>query len=263
VAIVEISRGGSQPPIYCMHARAGDASLYHMLAHHLGQNQPVYGLEAAPAPNGRLEPYRGFGELAARYARELRSVQPQGPYHIVGECLGGLLAFELAAQLRGDGEDVWLALIDAFPSGEPPLRSFVPRKAYALLHRGRILAFHLVNLVRLPTRTRYAAERATRAWSRLRRRRSHVHTAAAFDSALAAYQPPHYAGSVTLFRATRPPLGVASGADFGWAEVIEDLEVVPIPGYFATALSEPHVRVLAENMRLKLARQQPRRPPVG
>jgi thioesterase domain-containing protein len=252
VPVVEITGGGSRLPLYCVHARSGNTRLYHDLARQLGPDQPVYGLEA-PARNGGLEAYRRFGELAARYALELRSRQPQGPYHIVGECLGGSLAFELAAQLHDDGEDVRLVLIDAFSSGEPPLRSFVPPKAYTVLHRARILSFHLVNLIRLPTRTSYAREEATRAWSKVRRRRSQAETAAAFDATLAAYRPPHYHGRVILFRGARLPLGVACGDDLGWADIVEELEVVRIPGYFATAMSEPHVRVLAEKLRILLA----------
>ena len=251
MALVEITRGSARPPLYCVYARPDDGFLYGALAHRLGPEQPVYGLTAT-TPDGRLEPYLNFRELAARCARELRSVQPQGPYHIVGECLAGLPAFELAAQLRADGDEVWLALIDAFRSGEPPLRSFVPSKAHSLLHRGCILGFHLLNLVRLPTRASYAAERGSRAWSKLRRRRSRADAAAAFQSALTGHEPQRYGGRVILFRAKRLPSGLACGSDLGWAEVVDELEIVPVPGYFTTAMSEPHVRVLAQKMRLML-----------
>jgi thioesterase domain-containing protein len=45
-------------------------------------------------------------ELATRYLRDLRRQQPQGPYHLRGWSSGGIVAFEMAAQLVAAGERV-------------------------------------------------------------------------------------------------------------------------------------------------------------
>ena len=256
MALVAIRSGGSEPPLVCVHARAGHVRLYQDLARHLDTNLPMYGLEA-PAPNGRSAAYHDFGELAARYAREVRSVQQHGPYRVLGECLGGPLAFELASQLRSGDERVRLVLIDTFRTGEPPLSPRVPRGVYRLVHRSRILVFHVVNLVRLRSRLSYAGERAVRALQAVRRASSgpaaHDVGTAAFDEALAAYEPMRFGGPVVLFRATKLPLGVESAPDLGWAEVVDELEIVLVPGYFTTVVSEPHVGVLAEKLQALLA----------
>src|SRR4030095_9055074 len=57
-------------------------------------------------------------DMAAHYINELRSVQPTGPYFIGGRSLGGMIAFEMARQLRAQGHEIGLlALLDTYPSG--------------------------------------------------------------------------------------------------------------------------------------------------
>jgi thioesterase domain-containing protein len=51
--------------------------------------------------------------LAAHYIEELRTVQPNGPYFLIGYSWGGLVAYEIAQQLTANGEVVELvALVD-------------------------------------------------------------------------------------------------------------------------------------------------------
>jgi len=254
-APVEIRTDGAWPPLFCLHALAGHADLYAGLARHLTPPRVVHGLRA-PGLDGECAPYRTFEAMAAHHARAVRRVQPHGPYLIVGECLGGALAYELAQQLRAAGEEVaLLALIDSFATGRPRLRRLVPGPAYNVLHRARILGFHTGNLVRLAAREKvaYATEKARRAQdavgrrvARVARRRGPVlETRAAFEEAVAAYEPKPYAGRVVLFRAERLPLGIESAPDLGWGPFAEDLEIERIPGYFTTPISEPGVRILA------------------
>ncbi|MEV0895343.1 non-ribosomal peptide synthase/polyketide synthase [Actinoplanes sp. NPDC049802] len=57
----------------------------------------------------------GAAEMAADYLALIREVQPEGPYHLVGYSLGGTVAHLMATELRRAGEDVRLALLDAYP----------------------------------------------------------------------------------------------------------------------------------------------------
>jgi thioesterase domain-containing protein len=51
--------------------------------------------------------------MAADYLKEIRALQPEGPYFLGGFSLGGLVAFEMAQQLRQQGQAVaLLVLID-------------------------------------------------------------------------------------------------------------------------------------------------------
>jgi thioesterase domain-containing protein len=262
-SVVTIQTGsGSKPPLFCVHAEAGGVSLYSSLAHHLSPDQQVFGLCAPSAGEPALA--QQFEQIAARHVSAIRSVQPEGPFLIAGECTGGALAYEIAQQLSAAGGKVGLlALVDAFPSGVPPLAKHMPRPLYRILHRVRILGFHFGNLVRLDMgeRVTYVAVRVRRASIALMARASRLLSRSAensspqltFRHALAAYTPRSSTGSMVLFRAARLPVGIEAPPDLGWGSLVEHLSVETIPGYFGTPISEPGVRTLAGRLSEHLA----------
>jgi pimeloyl-ACP methyl ester carboxylesterase len=77
--------------------------------------------------------------MAEDYFQAIRSIQPHGPYYLIGYCLGALVMFELAQQLVREGEKTALVLIDPlvpfFPatapdgSGRQPPRRFSDKLA--------------------------------------------------------------------------------------------------------------------------------------
>jgi thioesterase domain-containing protein len=260
-AVVIQPGAGSKRALFCVHAEAGDVPLYHGLAGHLMPDQPVLGLCAPPV--GEVGAHQSFEHLASYHVRTVRHVQSSGPYLIVGECTGGSLAYEIARQLRSAGEEVaLLALVDAFPLGVPRISRLVPKPAYRVVHRARIFAFHVGNLIRLGRQDRltYAASKARRARraivakasATLAREAAEGSPQRAFREALAAYRPEPYAGPAVLFRASRMPLGVRAPADLGWGELTTAIEVETLPGYFTTPISEPGVRALARGLTRRL-----------
>ena len=111
-SLVAIQPHGTKPPLYCLHACGPHVFIYLPLVHHLDADQPVYGLQARGI-NGRDEPFSQVSEMAAHYVEEIRQFQPQGPYYLLGDTLGGLFAFEVAMLLREQGEQVaLLAMVD-------------------------------------------------------------------------------------------------------------------------------------------------------
>ena len=55
--------------------------------------------------------------MAAWYVKEIRDVQPQGPYLLGGWSMGGLIALEAARQLLAAGQAVALvAMFDTYLS---------------------------------------------------------------------------------------------------------------------------------------------------
>ncbi|MCD9881083.1 non-ribosomal peptide synthetase [Streptomyces guryensis] len=104
---------GSSAPLFCVHPLGSLAWAYMGLADRLGPDFPVYGLQG----RGLLQPERQPGsvtEMAADYVARLRTVQPSGPYHLLGWSFGGNVAHEMANQLEEQGEQVsLLALLDS------------------------------------------------------------------------------------------------------------------------------------------------------
>ncbi|MGV9740459.1 amino acid adenylation domain-containing protein [Nocardia farcinica] len=111
--LLPIRLGGDAPALFCVHPSSGMAWTYLGLADALAPGRPIYGLQA-PDLSGR-EPSPGSIEaFARRYLREIRAVQPDGPYHLLGWSYGGLIAHAMAAQLAAEGAEVGvLALLDA------------------------------------------------------------------------------------------------------------------------------------------------------
>ncbi|TCP59047.1 amino acid adenylation domain-containing protein [Tumebacillus sp. BK434] len=105
--------GTAERPLFLVHPVGGSVFAYRSLACELGEEQPVYGLQARGVDDER-EPLATMEEMAAEYVAAIRTVQPAGPYRLGGWSLGGSIAFEMAGQLRSMGETVeLLALIDS------------------------------------------------------------------------------------------------------------------------------------------------------
>src|SRR5205823_2822939 len=105
--LVPLRAAGTRPPLFCVHAVDGGVAAYVELARLLGDDQPVYGLQASGES-------RSIPEMAAAYVRAVRSVQPAGPVHLAGWSMGGEIALEMAQQCRRAGEEV--ALVAAIDS---------------------------------------------------------------------------------------------------------------------------------------------------
>ena len=103
-------QGGDRPPVFVVPGGAGDGEdlfVARRLARQTGDGFPFFCFRSGPAPHPPVE------ELAQRCLRQLREVAPRGPYALVGDCVGGILAVAMAAQLRAAGEEVsLLALLD-------------------------------------------------------------------------------------------------------------------------------------------------------
>lgn len=110
-SLVTLRGEGSRRPFFWVHGEVSDA----FLAQHLGDDQPVYGLDHQ-GQDGRPVAHRTVEEIAAYYLSEIRSVQSGGPYLLGGYCFGSLVAFEMARQLLSAGQAVpLLALLEPSP----------------------------------------------------------------------------------------------------------------------------------------------------
>ncbi|MDX3784125.1 alpha/beta fold hydrolase, partial [Streptomyces europaeiscabiei] len=107
---------GTAAPIFCVHPGAGFSWGYMEFAKHLTADHPIYGLEARGMDGKETLPGR-IEEMAADYVDQIRKVQPDGPFHLLGWSFGGIVAHEMAIQLQAQGEEVaLLTLMDAYPA---------------------------------------------------------------------------------------------------------------------------------------------------
>ncbi|MCD4486052.1 amino acid adenylation domain-containing protein [Chromobacterium vaccinii] len=103
---------GALPALFCLHPAEGLSWCYLGLARHL-PDTAIYGLQATGIQG---EPPASFDAMVADYVARMRSVQPHGPYRLLGWSLGGALAQAMAAALADAGETIeLLALMDSYP----------------------------------------------------------------------------------------------------------------------------------------------------
>jgi FkbH-like protein len=114
--LVPIQPEGAHPPLFLVHGAGGDVLWgYANLAAHLPPDQPIYGIKSCGQAG--LKEFESLSEMASYYLQVIRDFRPKGPYHLGGYCFGGNVAYEMARQLREQGQVVGLvALIDSAPS---------------------------------------------------------------------------------------------------------------------------------------------------
>lgn len=118
---------GERPPLFCIHPILGLAWSYAGLARHVDIDQPIIGIQVPGIISDEGLP-DSIEATAARYVREIRRIQPHGPYHLLGWSLGGVIAHEMAVQLEQTGSPVAaLVMLDSHAavvdSTSTPLRA--------------------------------------------------------------------------------------------------------------------------------------------
>jgi amino acid adenylation domain-containing protein len=274
-SLVPIQPGGSKPPLFCLHLALGHVLFYRDLARRLGSDQPVYafqpqGLDGTQPRHTRIE------EMAAHYIKEMRSLQPEGPYYLAGASFGGLMAFEMAQQLQTQGQDVgMLAFFDTYAPGFHKLSNgggSLRYKVYRVMQR---VDLHLGNLLWLgpEEKLKYAREKTvivgrrvkwgikTRVESGLKKiaekwyqANGHSDDGEYEERLINDYVPKVYPGCVTLFRASKQPAGYNNDCDLGWNKFAAGgVEILEVPGYHGSIVTEPRVRILAEQLEICLS----------
>ena len=112
-SIVSMQPKGSAAPLFIIHGAGGNIIRFYQLATLVGTDHPIYGIQAQSLLSGQRGLLR-LEDQAAYYLDEIRKIQPKGPYFFLGYSFGGTTAFEIAHQLRVQGERVeMLGMLDS------------------------------------------------------------------------------------------------------------------------------------------------------
>ncbi len=255
--VVALRREGRRPPFFCVHAAGGNVLMYRDLARHLGGDQPFYGIQSQGL-DGRMPFLTRIEDMASLYVREIRRVQPQGPYLLGGYCMGGTIAYEMACQLREAGESVsLLALFETYNWSEVQTDS-KSRKLYFYLQK---VEFHARNLLLAENAATFLREKINVAFNRkglwlesIRRRLAPGNGAGNLvydlwrinDAAAIRYRARPYDGKVTFFRPQKQ-YALLDTREAGWEGLARggiDTRVLDV--FPAGMLVEPFVKRTAE-----------------
>jgi thioesterase domain-containing protein/aryl carrier-like protein len=106
---------GTRTPLFCIHPGGGIGWSYRGLTRYLDLEHPMYALQARSLSRAEARP-TSVEEMAADYLEQIRSVQPAGPYCLLGWSFGGLVAHAVATRLQQCGQEVaLLAVLDGYP----------------------------------------------------------------------------------------------------------------------------------------------------
>ncbi|HEX6291255.1 MAG TPA: thioesterase domain-containing protein, partial [Herpetosiphonaceae bacterium] len=276
--VIGLQPHGERDPFFCVHPVSGDIFSYAALAQALGPDQPFYAIQAAGL-EGECPPLTRLEVMAASYIALLRSIQAEGPYFIGGWSVGGIVAFEMARQLRQQGHEVGLlVLLDSVAPAYFQQYS-LPEQSDATLIMAFIndLSGLAARAPSMPTAVLEAADKLPPD-ERVQTLLEHARSAALVPQelgmdrlrqrfevfqanirAIQHYLPGPYAGQALLLH-TRYSKGVAqSDPTLGWQELIpEGLAVAEVPGDHYSMVLPPHVETLAAALRGWLEQAQQR-----
>lgn len=279
---------GTRAPFFFVHNDHGRGLYTHALGRALDPDRPVYaihlhGLGTRPLPDT-------VEAIAADRLRAVRAAWPRGPYVLGGHCYGGIVALEMARQLRASGERVEaVVMIDTpapawraqmlhgvsaalgrvgrlSPAAQAALVAGVDDAAEEIVERARTGRARLGGLVRAGLRRQAATvgRRLTGVARRIARLAGagddpifHAAPPAvagagweAYRRAIRRYVPAGYDGAVTLFRAAELR---ASRPDLGWSPLLPRLEIEVVPGDHHSCVTR-HVGAFASRLEARLQR---------
>lgn len=246
--VVPIQPNGTKPAIFCIGALNGEVILYRRLALELGPDQPIYGLQ----PFSLVDRLSTVETLAAAYIEQLQQRGERRPFCLVGYSFGGLVAVEMARQLRRNGaEPPMVALIDTtYLAGWKALEPWKDR-----IRRYR---FHLRQIARGAKGLGHLAERLRSSSYRAMHKVSttlgvglpKIASDIAGRQLLVGenYRAKPYPGRVYLFRADSRPEFFGADPALGWGKVLSDLRIEDVPGDHGTINTGLNLKILAQKL---------------
>ena len=232
--VTPIKREGNRVPLFCVH---GDEA-NHLLPRYLSNDQPFYGT-VHQGEDGMPMRFTSVEAIATHYIEELQRLVPQGPYNICGYSFGGLVAFEVARQLRQQGHEVPLVIMLDSYAPEPfahvmqeerkfyePVKKTVMRALINSIHgAGKVLPMKLRNFNIIDT----------------------------YDRATPEYKAAPYDGDVAVIKAVGSP----GPPDMGWRKHVRgNLILRNIEGDHYNIIKEPLVADLAKVMEGIIVRKE-------
>jgi amino acid adenylation domain-containing protein len=271
--LVAIQPHGSKRP--CVAGAGGNVLYFHQLARHLGEEQPFYGLQAVGL-DGKTAPDTRVEDMASRYIQEIQAVQ-QMPYLLGGYSFGADVALEMSKQLQLKGQKVARLFIfdSTVPLNQPIGLDWdeaqwimdIARIIERLLNKN--LNLSLMDFQQLEPTAQVDLLYHTLAdndWA-ISKKQLYGLLKTFKANCQAEYVPQDIQSvPITLFIAEEMITETASGlemellrerlkqqADWGWSQYASGpVDVHVVPGDHYTMMSQPHVQVLAEKLRVCL-----------
>jgi thioesterase domain-containing protein/acyl carrier protein len=278
-SLIDIQPNGERPPIYMVHGVGGGMFWgYANLSRHLGSDQPVHAFKSRGLDG--LPEWETIGEMARSYVADLKAAQPEGPYVLGGYCFGGNVAYEMARQLKEQGDEVALVVLISCspPNSKYETTRFLWSPSW-MLKFGRNTALWLTSFLfrwDIQERRNFILWK----WRLLRKKLKGLVRSRSSDASVVAevdtvidlsavggeqrrlwdshmrslmlHHPRPYDGKVVLFRSAEHLFFCSFDEQCGWGELARDVTVKIVPGDHGRVLEEPFVAAVADELRKTL-----------
>ena len=145
-SLVLLKSGNKKPPLYIVHGANHQVLIFDALAQYLDKDQPVYGLQSRGL-DGNSEPHDSIDDMAADYIKEIVVSNPTGPYALAGFSYGGIVAYEMARQLRAQGKKVTImAQFDTYVVPEYYFKNPIKKKVISVGYLTGKMVYLLCNM---------------------------------------------------------------------------------------------------------------------
>jgi thioesterase domain-containing protein len=274
---------GDLPPLFCIHPLGGWMDHYLKILLAIDKSRPVFGIRGRGLEPGEVLPTT-VDDTAREQVDAIKTVQPTGPYNLLGFSNGGIIAYELACQLGEQGEPVtYLGIIDMsapatdvryfktlaatrFPgrfsgriaaSVERHLKARPDSRLYAIIMKTIRAVFHRLfrsEAKSLPESVakNHAAvhfrEDVLEKYPEGNRQNMRVQLNASLN-----YLPHTFAGDLVLFSTGPDPVLFPGDVTRGWGSLITGkCKVIAVPGDHTNLFDEPQLGDLKEKIRESL-----------
>ncbi|MBD2362774.1 amino acid adenylation domain-containing protein [Anabaena minutissima FACHB-250] len=265
--LVPIQPQGTKQPFFCIHPAGGHVLCYFKLANYVGNEQPFYGLQAQGFYEEE-EPLTRIEDMASLYVKTILEFQPQGSYQVGGWSFGGVVAYEVAQQLKRQGKEVsLLAILDSYvpilldkqkPIDDVYLVGVLSRVFGGMFGQDNLVTPDEIQDLSLEAKINYIIDKARQAKifppgvERQNNRRI-LDVLVGTLKATYSYKRQPYPGKVTVFRAREKHI-MAADPTLVWVELFsvmaaDEVNIIDVPGNHYSFVLEPHVPVLAQRLK--------------
>jgi acetoacetyl-CoA synthetase len=220
-AAVPLRAGTKQPPIFMIPGLCSNVTMFSKFVQHFESGHPVFGMQPQGL-DGVEEPFDRVEDFAQFYTDAIRTLQPRGPYVLVGYSFGGLVAFEMAQQLSKSGETIaLLVMIDAYPHRVH--LPFALRVRVVMRLAMRFIA-RMLNLAGFPARTSEYPEEDRPDTTKPGPKFAPIERLACRKNiqALKRYQPRYYKGKINFIRAAESSSDFPDDPIRVWARLADE-----------------------------------------
>ena len=259
--LVPLKPGASGPAIFVTHGLGGSVMELFHLVKAIQSDHSIYGLQFIGVSQDK-QPLTRVEDIARQYLTAMKELQPRGPYVLIGYSFGGLVMFEVAQQLRENGERVaLLGMLETYPHN-----NWLPLTQRLALFAERAKR-HAGILLQLSTRKKIAyltshGERVRASWNQggqseppetgLSYGPARKRLTRAGVQALMKYRPRFYAGKVNFVKAEQVSSAFPDDPRRIWQKLTAEFEMDRVSGdHFSMVTTE--FRDLASVLSRRLA----------